>query len=66
MTCGSGADPQPPSDDVLEDQFTCMADYLRQRHRHRVDIYVQVPLTGECMAVLYFTAVLFSVYLYRR
>ena len=47
MTCRSDADHRPPLDDVTEDQFSCLADYLHQKDRRTVDIYVEVPITGE-------------------
>ena len=53
MTLGSGVFAQTSSDDVLEDQFSCMADYLHRKHRQSVDIYVQAPLTGEFIGIVY-------------
>ena len=47
MTCGSDGDRRPPLDDVTEEQFSCLADYLHQKDRRTVDVYVEVPITGE-------------------
>ena len=39
------------SEEVIEDQFSCLADYLHQKDPRKVDIYVQASLTGEFTVV---------------
>ena len=53
MTSGSGTGPLMSSDDVPDSQFSCMADYFQTKQRQRIDIYVEVPFTGELLAITF-------------
>ena len=57
MAHGSDADPHPSSsNDVIENQFRCLADYLHQKDPRKVDVYVQASLTGEFTVFVFVVA----------